>query len=113
MSDCLFCSIIDGEIDAEVVYGDEEVVAFKDVNPQAPVHILIVPRRHIETIDDITAGDETLMGRLVDAARRIAEEKNITDGYRLVFNCGENAGQEVMHIHLHLLAGREMNWPPG
>ncbi|MFP4687192.1 MAG: histidine triad nucleotide-binding protein [bacterium] len=113
MSDCLFCSIINGDIDASIVYEDEQVIAFRDINPQAPVHCLVIPRRHIETVSDLTDSEEELTGHLVNVARQIAEKEGLKAGYRLVFNCGDQAGQEVMHIHLHLLGGRKLNWPPG
>lgn len=111
---CIFCRIVKREIDAEIVYEDDATIAFKDLQPQSPIHILIIPKRHIERIADITENDAPLMGTLVMAARRIAEEHGIdAGGYRLVFNCGRDAGQEVLHIHLHLLGGRRFTWPPG
>lgn len=114
MTDCLFCKIRDGEIPAEVVYEDEDVLAFNDVNPQAPVHVLLIPKKHIATVNDISADDCTTMGKLYLAARAIAAQRNIADdGYRLVVNCNAMAGQTVYHIHLHLLGGRRMTWPPG
>lgn len=112
--DCLFCSIASGEGDAEVVYEDERVVAFEDINPQAPVHFLIVPRDHVASVNDLTEEDEELVGRLHTVARRLAEEKGFAgDGYRLVVNCGDDAQQSVDHLHLHCLAGRSLDWPPG
>lgn len=114
MSDCLFCKIRDGEIPAETVFENESVLAFRDVNPQAPVHILIIPRKHIATTNDLEAEDETIMGALFTAAKAIAEQEGISDdGYRMVVNCNEGAGQTVFHIHMHLLGGRSMRWPPG
>ena len=114
MNDCLFCKIAAGDIPSEMVYQDDEVVAFKDIRPQAPVHILIIPRKHIAKVAEMEAGDQPLMGKLIYTATRLAREMNISeDGFRLVFNNGENAGQEVFHIHLHLLGGRSMQWPPG
>ena len=114
MSDCIFCKIVAGEIPAEVVYQDDQVVAFKDLNPQAPVHVLVIPRRHIATTNDLTEADAELAGRLVLAAKQVAQEMGIAEeGYRTVLNCNAAAGQTVFHIHLHLLGGRPMGWPPG
>lgn len=114
MSDCLFCKILDGDIPADVVFENEDVLAFNDVNPQAPVHVLIIPRKHISTVNDMSAGDEIIMGKLFSAAKVIAAERGIADdGYRVVVNCNEKAGQTVFHIHMHLLGGRNMTWPPG
>ena len=114
MADCIFCKIAAGKIPAEIVYQNQELVAFKDVNPQAPQHILIIPRQHIETILDLKAEDVELTGRMVLAAGKIARDLGLAErGYRLVFNCGRDGGQEVYHIHLHLLGGRRMTWPPG
>ena len=114
MSDCLFCKILDGEVPADVVYENDTVLAFRDINPQAPTHILIIPRQHISTIDDIDPEHELMVGRLFSAAKEIAAEEGLSEkGYRVVMNCGEGAGQSVFHIHLHLLGGRGFNWPPG
>lgn len=114
MTDCLFCKIRDGEISADVVFEDDDVLAFNDVNPQAPVHIIIIPRQHISTINDVEDSDERIMGKLFSVAKIIASQKGVSDdGYRLVVNCNAKAGQTVFHIHMHLLAGRVMNWPPG
>lgn len=114
MPSCLFCSIINHEINASIVYDDERVVAFNDVNPQAPTHVLIVPRRHIASLNDLTADDHELVGELVRRAALIAKDRGIAaDGYRTVFNTNRDAGQTVFHIHLHLLGGRTMHWPPG
>ena len=111
MSDCKICA---GEIPASVVYEDDEVLAFEDVNPQAPTHVLIIPRRHISTVNDLQPDDSRLIGRLYLAAKTIADKAGVAeDGYRLVMNCNEKAGQTVFHIHLHMLAGRNMTWPPG
>lgn len=111
---CIFCKIINKEISSDIVYSDKDVVAFNDINPQAPVHIIIIPRRHIERISDITEQDARVIGRLVFTAKKLAQDKNISDsGYRLVFNCNSDAGQAVFHIHLHLLGGRKLLWPPG
>lgn len=106
MTDCLFCKISDRKVDAEIVYQDGEVIAFNDINPKAPHHILIIPRKHIATINDISANDTSLMGQLLQTAKKIAVKLNIADdGYRLTFNCNQNGGQEIYHIHLHLLGG--------
>lgn len=114
MNDCIFCRIAAGEIKGDVVYQDDEVMAFRDLNPQAPVHILIIPRRHIATTNDLTPADAELMGRLLLAARQVAQQEAIAArGYRTVLNCNAEAGQSVFHIHLHLLGGRPMGWPPG
>jgi len=112
--DCLFCRIVDGEIPADIIYESELALAFRDINPQAPTHVLIIPRRHISTINDLNTGDEELVGSLYLAAKEIAQQEGLADdGYRVVMNCGEGAGQSVFHIHLHLLGGRSLNWPPG
>ena len=114
MSDCLFCKILDGEIPADIVYESDTAIAFRDINPQAPTHVLIIPRKHIATINDIEEADQGLVGSLYTAAREIAREEGYAEsGYRAVMNCNEDAGQTVFHIHLHLLAGRPMGWPPG
>ena len=114
MSDCLFCKIRDGEIPADIIFENEEVLAFNDVNPQAPVHLLIIPKKHISTVNDVTADDQKIMANLFSAAKDIAKHKGVSEeGYRLVVNCNEKAGQTVFHIHMHLLAGRAMTWPPG
>jgi histidine triad (HIT) family protein len=114
MADCLFCSIIEGKIPAAKVYEDEWCVAFRDINPKAPTHVLIVPRKHIPTLNDLEEGDAPLVGRLFLAAKQIAAKEGIAEpGYRTVFNCNAAAGQAVFHIHLHLLGGRELGWPPG
>ena len=112
--DCLFCKIVAGDIPAEVIYESELAIAFRDVNPQAPTHVLIIPREHIATINDLSAGDEATVGDLYMAAKAIATEEGLaSDGYRVVMNCNEAAGQTVFHIHLHLLGGRDFGWPPG
>ena len=114
MTDCLFCNIRDGDIPCNFVYQDDDVLAFNDVNPQAPIHILIIPKKHIATINDIDADDEVVMGKMFSAAKIVAAQFGLSDdGYRLVVNCNEGAGQTVFHIHMHLLGGRDMNWPPG
>lgn len=112
--DCLFCKIAAGEIPAELVYESDDVVAFRDINPQAPTHVLVIPRTHIATINDIEEGHQALVGSLYSAAQRIAADEGIAEaGYRAVMNCNEGAGQSVFHIHLHVLGGRPMSWPPG
>lgn len=113
-SDCLFCKIVAKEIKADVVMSDDHVVAFRDTNPQAPTHVLIVPKKHISTINDIGAADADLVGRLFLAAGAIAKDEGLSEkGYRVTMNCMEGAGQSVFHIHLHLLGGRKFSWPPG
>ena len=110
----IFDKIIKKEIPADIVHENEKILAFKDINPQAPIHILIIPKKRIPTINDIQSNDHELIGELVTTAKEIAKDLNVDDdGYRLVFNCNSNGGQEVYHIHLHLLAGRQMKWPPG
>ena len=114
MADCLFCKIVSGDIPGSIVYRDEHLVAFKDINPQAPMHVLIVPRRHIATLNDLAPEDDALVGEMVRRAGAIAQEHGYADrGYRTVFNCNAEAGQTVFHIHLHVLGGRAMTWPPG
>ncbi len=114
MSECLFCKIKDGLIPAKVIHRDELTLAFEDINPQAPLHALVVPLKHIPTINDIGPDDREVVGQLYRAAAKIAKERGFGDsGYRTVMNCGRNAGQTVFHLHLHVLAGRELQWPPG
>jgi histidine triad (HIT) family protein len=114
MDECLFCRIAKGEVSASIVREDDELVAFSDINPQAPLHALIIPRRHIPTLNDLGTADEGLIGHMLRFAAAIAAEKGYADrGYRTVFNCNREAGQSVFHIHLHLLAGRGLGWPPG
>ncbi|MDP2053664.1 MAG: histidine triad nucleotide-binding protein [Acidobacteriota bacterium] len=111
---CLFCKIIAGEIPASKVYEDDQLIAFNDINPQAPTHVLIVPKRHIPTLNDLSAADDGLVGTMVRRAAAIAKEQEFDGpGYRTVFNCNAQAGQTVFHIHLHLLGGRSLAWPPG
>lgn len=112
-SDCFFCRIAAGEIPARLARQDEEIVAFHDVAPQAPVHLLVIPRRHLARLDQTTPQDAALLGRMVRTAIELATETGCADGFRLVWNCGEPAGQSVFHLHLHLLGGRPMSWPPG
>ena len=111
----IFSKIINKEIPADIVYESEYVLAFKDINPQAPVHILIIPKIEIPKVTDLNGKEHaTLLGEMIDAANKLAKEMNIADdGFRLVFNCGNNGGQEVYHLHMHLLGGRRMKWPPG
>ncbi len=112
--DCIFCKIIKGDIPAKIVFKDDKVVAFEEINPQAPVHILVVPTKHIPTLLDIKAEDEKLMGYMYTVINHIAKEKFIDEsGFRLVTNCKRDAGQEVFHIHIHMLGGRKFGWPPG
>lgn len=114
MSDCLFCKMAAGEIKPNVVYEDAEVLAFRDINPQAPTHVLVVPKIHIATLNDLQPEQAGLIGKLYLAARRVAEQDGIAErGYRTVMNCNREAGQTVFHIHLHVLGGRGMHWPPG
>ena len=114
MADCLFCRVIAGQIPGAIVYQDDRLVAFKDINPQAPMHILIVPRRHIASLNALASGDDALVGEMVRRAAALAAEAGYADrGYRTVFNCNADAGQTVFHIHLHVLAGRTLSWPPG
>ena len=111
---CIFCEIANGRIPAGIVFQDEETAAFKDLNPQAPVHVLVVPRRHISSVNELEAGDAGTVGKLFLAAKKVAADLDVAEsGYRLVMNCGRDAGQTVDHIHLHLLGGRAMKWPPG
>ncbi len=111
--DCVFCKIISGDIPSSKVYEDEWVVAFKDLEPQAPVHVLIVPKEHIASAKEITAENSFLIAKVFEAAAKIANEMDLKDGFRIVNNCGEKAGQSVMHIHFHMMAGREFTWPAG
>lgn len=112
--DCLFCKVVAGTIPAEFLYQDEAVVAFTDINPHAPHHILIVPRKHIATINDLTVDDNALVGQMFQAAKKLAQQLGVAEeGYRVVMNCNAGAGQTVFHIHLHFLGGRHFSWPPG
>lgn len=114
MSTCLFCRIIAGEIPATKVHEDDRFVAFNDINPQAPMHVLIVPREHIATLNDLDAGHDDLVGGMIRLGASIAAERGFaTSGYRTVFNCNADAGQAVFHLHLHVLGGRKLGWPPG
>lgn len=111
--DCVFCKIAKGEIPAQTVYQDAELVAFSDLEPQAPVHLLLIPREHIESLAEANVENSDLMAKLMVAAARIAKEQCLDSGWRLVTNCGEDAGQSVPHLHFHLLGGRKLTWPPG
>jgi histidine triad (HIT) family protein len=114
MTDCLFCKIIDGQIPGKFVHQDDQIVAIRDINPQAPLHVVIIPRRHIATLSDLTPHDDALVGSMHRVAAALAKEHGYSEqGYRTVFNTGREAGQSVFHIHLHLLAGRGLGWPPG
>ena len=108
---CIFCKIIDGELPSDIVYRDERVIGFRDINPIAPVHLLIIPRKHIPSIRDLSDDDLSLLGHMTVVANQLAEQEGIADGgYRLIINCGEEAGQTVHHIHMHLLGGRRLSW---
>jgi histidine triad (HIT) family protein len=112
--DCIFCRIAAGELNATVVHEDDDTFAFRDLDPKAPLHVLIIPRRHIASINDVSDADRDVMGALFVAARRIAEAEGVAeDGYRVVMNTGASSGQTVHHVHLHLLGGRQLGWPPG
>jgi histidine triad (HIT) family protein len=112
--DCIFCKIAAKQIPAKLVHEDSAVVAFRDINPEAPTHILIIPREHIETVNDLNATNAGLIGKMYLAAKELAAKEGLAErGYRLVLNCGPEAGQAVFHIHLHMLGGRKMTWPPG
>ncbi len=113
MSDTIFTKIINKEIPADIVYEDDSSLAFRDVNPQAPVHILIIPKKPMEQLNDAEVSDQELLGHLIFVAHKVAEKEGVADGYRLVLNNGVGAGQLVMHVHFHLLAGRPLKWPPG
>jgi len=112
--DCIFCNIASGEIPSDQVYADEEIVAFRDINPQAPVHIQVIPRAHIVGLGDLSGADAELLGRLLEVASEVAAAEGLTGpGYRVVINWGADGGMEVSHLHLHVLGGRKMTWPPG
>ena len=113
MNDCLFCKIIGGEIPAKKIYEDEHVFAFEDIEPKAPTHVLIIPKKHIQGLKEAAAEDAELIGRMSLAAAQIGRDRGIEDGYRTVFNVGPKSGQSVFHLHLHLVGGRELTWPPG
>ena len=112
--DCLFCRIASGQIPSKKVYEDDEIVAFEDINPQAPVHLLLIPRKHTATLNDLAPEDDATVGRLHRVAAELARDRDLAErGYRVVLNCNAEAGQTVFHIHLHLLGGRRLEWPPG
>ena len=113
MSDCLFCGIVAGDIPADIVLRDDDVLAFRDINPQAPVHVLVIPVAHHANAADLAEADAALAGRLLQAAGEVASREGIADGYRIVLNTGAPAGQSVFHAHAHVLGGRSLNWPPG
>ena len=114
MIDCLFCKMVSGAIAPDKVYEDDQVLAFRDINPQAPLHVLVVPKEHIATLNDLDDGHLPLVGRMVQAAAKVAAQEGVEDsGYRTIMNCNADGGQTVFHIHLHLLGGRRMHWPPG
>lgn len=114
MQDCVFCKMISGEIPTKLVFEDDDIFAFHDIHPQAPTHILIIPKQHISTLNDLSAEHTKLMGKLTVAAKKVAQLEGIAErGYRTVVNCNAEAGQTVFHIHLHVLGGRKMHWPPG
>ncbi len=110
---CIFCRIASGDLDADVVHTDDRLVAIRDINPQAPTHLLIVPREHIPTLDDLEPGHRELLGDMHLLARDLARDEGLDDGWRVVVNCGSGAGQTVWHLHMHLLGGRPLGWPPG
>ncbi len=113
-SDCLFCKILSGDIPADIIYESDEAIAFRDINPQAPTHAVIIPRQHIASINDLGPDDAAVIGNLFLVAQHIARDEGFTDdGYRVVMNCNAAAGQTVFHVHLHLLGGRQLDWPPG
>lgn len=112
--DCLFCKIVNKDIESDIIFEDEQLIAFNDINPQSPVHVLIIPKKHITTINEVHIDDSELMGQMILTAKKLAKAHNLSEsGYRLVFNINQNGGQEIYHIHLHLLGGRKMTWPPG
>ena len=113
MPDCIFCKIAQGELQSDIIYEDDQAVAFRDINSQAPTHILIIPKKHIPTLAEASEQEGDLLGHLLLMARRVAKDQNLASGYRVVINNGVGAGQTVFHIHLHLLGGRTFNWPPG
>ena len=114
MSECLFCKIAKGEIPTDILYEDEQVMAFRDINPQGPVHVLVIPKEHIPTLNDLDERHSGLVARIILVAKDTAEREGIAEsGYRMVLNCNRHGGQEIFHIHLHLIGGRQMTWPPG
>jgi len=114
MTDCMFCKMVSGEITPDTVYEDDDVLAFRDINPQAPAHVLVIPKQHVATINDLDADSSALIGKMMMAAAKIAQQEGFAEqGYRTIMNCNAHGGQTVFHIHLHLLGGRIMGWPPG
>ena len=114
MTDCLFCKMVSGDITPDTVYEDDDVLAFRDINPQAPLHVLVIPKQHVSTLNDLDEDHAGLVGKMMLAAASIAQQEGVAEqGYRTVVNCNADAGQTVFHIHLHLLGGRPMHWPPG
>lgn len=112
--DCIFCQVVAGEISADIIYQDERAVAFRDINPQAPVHALVIPREHLDSLDDAAGRDEATLGHLLRVAARVANEQGLSEsGYRTIINTGAGAGQSVFHLHLHVVGGRPLHWPPG
>ena len=112
--DCIFCQVVAGEISADIIYRDERALAFRDINPQAPVHALVIPREHMESLDEAAGRDETTLGHLLRVAARVANEQGLSEsGYRTIINTGAGAGQSVFHLHLHVVGGRPLHWPPG
>ncbi|MFH1143454.1 MAG: histidine triad nucleotide-binding protein [Candidatus Eisenbacteria bacterium] len=111
--DCLFCKIVAGAIPAEKVYEDDRLLAFRDIHPAAPTHVLLIPKAHVATLDDLTPEHDALIGALLRAASTVARAEGLADGYRLIANCGRGAGQAVFHVHVHILGGRALGWPPG
>jgi histidine triad (HIT) family protein len=114
MSDCLFCRIVEGSIPAKIVYQDDQALVFEDINPQAPVHLLVIPKRHVTSVQDCQKGDEALLGHLLLIGAKVAGMKEVSQsGYRIVTNVGRDSGQTVFHMHVHVLGGRHLRWPPG
>ncbi len=114
MKNCLFCKIVAGDIPANILHDTDDALAFRDIDPKAPTHVLVIPREHIATVNDLRPAHEALIGNLFTIARKIARDEGVAEsGYRLVMNCGKGAGQSVFHVHLHLLGGRSLDWPPG
>lgn len=114
MTDCIFCKIVAGDIPADIVYEDETVIAFRDINPQAPTHVQIIPRKHVAKISEFDGASDTgWLVALIEAAKRIAADEGLDEGFRLVFNNGALSGQSVLHVHMHILGGRQLGWPPG
>jgi histidine triad (HIT) family protein len=114
MSECIFCKIVSGEVPAEIIFQDEVCLAFRDINPAAPVHVLIIPKTHIPTLGDLTPEHESITGHILTVAKTIAQDLGVAEsGYRVIANCNSDGGQTVFHIHFHLLGGRQLTWPPG